>query len=248
MGTINISSTEETTIKDFKEGNSVQVRVTVSPNEEKEFAKGKTVKVLCDGSEATGKIVSDPLIVRTKNEDGKETLSLIVEKTWYKSATRSDCVLIINSLLFLKHPASVVNTVVPSGACGQSPPTATFENQELRRPDLTQRVRSDIDLMKKYIIYRTQRSRRLQWRSHRRPIGAYLCFDLKIRGQQDRIFFVSAVTSRCSQSANYAEIVGLTNERTGTKIGVLPVLHADTRHFLADLNSRGFRQRKKELW
>jgi hypothetical protein len=81
MGTINISSTEETTIKDFKEGNSVQVRVTVSPNEEKEFAKGKTVKVLCDGSEATGKIVSDPLIVRTKNEDGKETLSLIVEKT-----------------------------------------------------------------------------------------------------------------------------------------------------------------------
>ncbi|HEY0769130.1 MAG TPA: hypothetical protein VGD31_02265 [Sphingobacteriaceae bacterium] len=80
MGTINISSSEETTIKDFKEGNSVQVRVTISPNEGTEFEKGKTVKVLCDGDESTGKIVSDPLVVRPKTEDGKETLSLIVEK------------------------------------------------------------------------------------------------------------------------------------------------------------------------
>ena len=67
-------------MKDFKEGNSVQVRVTCSPSEGSEFAKGKTVKVLCDGAEETGKIVSDPLIVRPKAEDGKETLSLIVEK------------------------------------------------------------------------------------------------------------------------------------------------------------------------
>jgi hypothetical protein len=80
MGTINISSSEETTIKDFKDGNSVQVRVTVSPNEGDEYAKGKTVKVLCNGDEETAKIVSDPLVDRPKNEDGKETLSLIVEK------------------------------------------------------------------------------------------------------------------------------------------------------------------------
>jgi hypothetical protein len=81
MGTIHLTtSTEETIIKDFKEGNSVQVRVTVSPNEEKEYAKGKTVTVVCDGSEETGKIVSDPLVVRPKTEDGKETISLIVEK------------------------------------------------------------------------------------------------------------------------------------------------------------------------
>ena len=80
MGTINISSSEETTIKDFKDGNSVQVRVTCLPNEHDQFAKGKTVTVLCDGKEATGKIVSDPLVVRPKADDGKETLSLIVEK------------------------------------------------------------------------------------------------------------------------------------------------------------------------
>ena len=80
MGTINISSSEETVLKDFKEGNSVQVLVTVSPNEGDQFEKGKTVKVMCDGSEETAKIVSDPLVVRTKNEDGRETLSLIVEK------------------------------------------------------------------------------------------------------------------------------------------------------------------------
>jgi hypothetical protein len=80
MGTIEISPNEGTTLKDFKDGNSVQVRVTVSPNEEKEFSKGKTVKVLCDGTEETGKIVSDPLVVRPKTEDGKETISLIVEK------------------------------------------------------------------------------------------------------------------------------------------------------------------------
>ncbi len=80
MGTINLSSSEGTTIQDFKDGNSVQVRVTVSPNEEQQFAKGKTVTVLCEGNEETAKIVSDPLVVRPKTEDGKETISLIVEK------------------------------------------------------------------------------------------------------------------------------------------------------------------------
>jgi hypothetical protein len=80
MVTINISSKEETTIKDFKDGNSVQVRVTVSPNEGKDYEKGKTVKVVCGDDEATAKIVSEPLVVRPKAEDGKETLSLIVEK------------------------------------------------------------------------------------------------------------------------------------------------------------------------
>jgi hypothetical protein len=80
MGTVNISSTEETTIKDFKEGNSVQVRVTVTPADEKEYSKGQKVKVMCGEDEATGKIVSEPLVVRPKTEDGKETISLIVEK------------------------------------------------------------------------------------------------------------------------------------------------------------------------
>lgn len=80
METINLSSSESTTIQDFKDGNSVQVRVTVSPSEESQFAKGKTVTVMCEGSEETARIVSDPLIVRPKTDDGKETISLIVEK------------------------------------------------------------------------------------------------------------------------------------------------------------------------
>jgi hypothetical protein len=80
MGTITIPQSEGTTIKDFKEGNSVQVRVTVSANEENDFAKGQTVTVVCEGDKVTGKIVSEPLVVRPKNEDGKETISLIVEK------------------------------------------------------------------------------------------------------------------------------------------------------------------------
>lgn len=80
MGTINITEAEEMVYNDFNEGNSVQVRVTVQPNEEREFQKGKKVKVIYNNTEATGKIVSDPLVVQPKTDDGKETLSLIVEK------------------------------------------------------------------------------------------------------------------------------------------------------------------------
>lgn len=79
MSTIHVSSAEETLFRDFKEGNSVQFRVTVSPENEK-YEKGQTVKVVCGKDESTGKIVSDPLVVRTKAEDGKETISLVVEK------------------------------------------------------------------------------------------------------------------------------------------------------------------------
>jgi hypothetical protein len=80
MSIINIPSSEGTTIQDFKDGNSVQVRVTVSAKEDNKFEKGQTVKVMCDGSEESAKIVSDPLVVRTKADDGNETISLIVEK------------------------------------------------------------------------------------------------------------------------------------------------------------------------
>jgi hypothetical protein len=81
MGTINILSSEEVIYKDFNEGNSVQVRVTVPPAQEREYQKGQTVKVVYGKEESTAKIVSDPLIVQPKTEDGKETISLIVEKT-----------------------------------------------------------------------------------------------------------------------------------------------------------------------
>jgi hypothetical protein len=79
MGTVQISNAEHLAYEDFKEGNSIQVRVTIRPEEEKEYQKGKTVKVVYEKDELTGKIVSDPLVIQEKTEDGKKTLSLIVE-------------------------------------------------------------------------------------------------------------------------------------------------------------------------
>ena len=80
METINITK-EETVLRDFADGNSVQVRVTVSPSKEREFQKGQTVRVVHGNEESTARIVSDPLVVQPKGEDGTETISLIVEKT-----------------------------------------------------------------------------------------------------------------------------------------------------------------------
>ena len=80
MGSVNINNEDNISIKDFEDGNSIQVRVTVPPSEKSEYDKGKTVKVINEGSEMTGKIVSDPILIDRKREDGKITLSLIVEK------------------------------------------------------------------------------------------------------------------------------------------------------------------------
>jgi len=80
MATINISSDEEIIYKDFSAGNPVQVRVKVSPTEVREYEKGKTVKVVHEGVESSGKIVSAPLIISSELEGEDRTLSLIVEK------------------------------------------------------------------------------------------------------------------------------------------------------------------------
>ena len=66
--------------KDFEEGNSIQVRVLVSKDEKDEYDKGKKIKVIHDGGEMSGKIVSEPILIDRKRDDGKITLSLIVEK------------------------------------------------------------------------------------------------------------------------------------------------------------------------
>jgi ribosomal protein L21E len=81
METIKITPAEETIFNDFKEGNSVQVRVTVQKGEEGKYAKGKTVKVVFNNAESTARIVSDPLVVQPETDDGKELISLIVEKS-----------------------------------------------------------------------------------------------------------------------------------------------------------------------
>ena len=80
MGSVNIDTEDNISIKDFEDGNSIQVRVIISPQEKSEYDKGKKVKVLHEGAEMEGKIVSEPILIDRKREDGRITLSLIVEK------------------------------------------------------------------------------------------------------------------------------------------------------------------------
>ena len=80
METIRISPDEEIIYKDFREGNSIQVRVTVGPAGKDEFAKGKTVRVVHGDFEGQGRIVSEPLIIGNRLGGEDVTISLIVEK------------------------------------------------------------------------------------------------------------------------------------------------------------------------
>ena len=80
MGLVNIDAEDGISIKDFQDGNSIQVRVTVAKEEKSEYEKGKKVKVIHEGEEMTGKVVSEPILIDRKREDGKVTLSLILEK------------------------------------------------------------------------------------------------------------------------------------------------------------------------
>jgi hypothetical protein len=80
MRTVRISPDESTLFETFQEGHPVQVRVSVRPGEEREYEKGQTVKVEYDKKQMDAKIVSEPLEVNTKSEDGKKILSLILEK------------------------------------------------------------------------------------------------------------------------------------------------------------------------
>ena len=81
METITITESEEILFNDLKEGNSVQLRVTVSKGSEEKYGKGKQVKVVFGNQQAVGKIVSDPLVVQTKAGEDNHTLSLMVEKS-----------------------------------------------------------------------------------------------------------------------------------------------------------------------
>jgi hypothetical protein len=78
MARINIPASDSMTWEDFKQENSVQVRVTVSPAEEHDYDKGQIVEVVHQDHTAKGKIVSEPLAIEDKNS--KKVLSLILEK------------------------------------------------------------------------------------------------------------------------------------------------------------------------
>lgn len=80
MGSVNIDTEDNISIKDFEDGNSIQVRVLVSKDEVSEYDKGKKVTVVHEGKNMTGKIVSEPILIDRKREDGLLTLSLIIEK------------------------------------------------------------------------------------------------------------------------------------------------------------------------
>ncbi|HEX8038432.1 MAG TPA: hypothetical protein VF490_04755 [Chryseosolibacter sp.] len=80
MGLVNIDTEDAISIKDFEDGNSIQVRVTIPPKEKPDYDKGKTVKVRHEGEEMSGRIVSEPILIDRKREDGQITLSLIIEK------------------------------------------------------------------------------------------------------------------------------------------------------------------------
>jgi hypothetical protein len=80
MKTVNISPDESTLYDTFREGHPVQVRVSVSPGDEHEYDKGKRVRVVYESEELEGKIVSQPLEIESKTEDGQKTFSLVLEK------------------------------------------------------------------------------------------------------------------------------------------------------------------------
>jgi predicted ribosome-associated RNA-binding protein Tma20 len=80
MGSVNIDSEDSISVKEFEDGKSIQVRVIVSKKEKPDYDKGKSVKVIHQDGEMTGRIVSEPILIDRKREDGKVTLSLIVEK------------------------------------------------------------------------------------------------------------------------------------------------------------------------
>lgn len=80
MKPISISESDKITFRDFNEGNSVQVRVSVPEGEMKSYSKGTAVKILHEGQEANARIVSEPLVVSGTTGPGERLLSLIVEK------------------------------------------------------------------------------------------------------------------------------------------------------------------------
>lgn len=80
MGLVNIDTEDGFSIKDFEEGNSIQIRVTIPPKEKEDYDKGKTISVLHEGHKMKGRVVSEPIVIDEKREDGKIILSLIVEK------------------------------------------------------------------------------------------------------------------------------------------------------------------------
>jgi hypothetical protein len=81
MARVNIPDADSLSWDDFRNRNSIQVRVTVSPDEEGQYQKGSVVDVAHMKEEAQGRIVSEPLSIEDHAGEKKKVLSLIIEKT-----------------------------------------------------------------------------------------------------------------------------------------------------------------------
>jgi hypothetical protein len=80
MRPVNITADDSIAFNDLQAGNSAQVRVVVYGEEQQELKKGNIVQMVFNEDQLSGKIVSDPLLIDDKREDGGKIVSLIVEK------------------------------------------------------------------------------------------------------------------------------------------------------------------------
>ena len=77
---VNIPDSDKINFREFGEGNPVQVRVTIPSEKEIEYKKGKIVKVIHLGHRASGKIVSDAIVIDERKDEGLKILSLVIAK------------------------------------------------------------------------------------------------------------------------------------------------------------------------
>lgn len=80
MEPANISLPERNQYDDFSNGNPVEVRATVDINDRQRFRKGSEVTVVYENERMKGRIVSDPMEIDPKREDGQKEISLVVER------------------------------------------------------------------------------------------------------------------------------------------------------------------------
>ena len=77
---VSIPDNDLISFREFEAGYPVQVRVTIPSKKEIEYKKGTLVEVVHSGHRASGKIVSEPIMVREKKDEGIKVLSIIIEK------------------------------------------------------------------------------------------------------------------------------------------------------------------------
>lgn len=80
METATVSAIEDFQIKDFTDGNPIQVRVVNASGENETYKKGNKIKVMLHDQEYTAKIVSDPVMIDAEQKQGNAEVSIVIEK------------------------------------------------------------------------------------------------------------------------------------------------------------------------